>query len=560
MIDFTQFDSDEKIVKAISSHNGQLRNIRKFYEGLWDVEAKLFLPRRYDLLRQAMKGQKYGAKVYDGHPANAVNKFVLGLQGNMISRSVPWLQFTTSNQRLLNNDEVKKYLQESTEQVLWSFNRSNFYGSSVWQGKDACTFGTGAMVPEIDMAKGRIVYHTVHPGESWIADDQYGSGAVYQREFKMAAITLLEKFGADKLPSQVLRDAQGKGQGQPFTEYKCLLAIYKNVKPNPDSLLPEDKPYKVFYILESGAHSKKDSLLQKSGMDWFPLLWRQGREDGLAYGTSIAADALTEGLQVNQIGKKQLELLAIAIEGRWLIHENLRNKFKTNPGGRTYFAKTDEDVRPLSDKAQNWPLADDYAERIHSSIDDKFFIRFFELLSSGEFKNITAYQASQMLGEKASLMSAIVGEYEEHVLEPAVDIQFAFEQMAGRMPQPPDILLEEGGKVDISYIGPLAQMQRAVMQSKGIVNALPLMQAIGAIWPQALVKINEMELIEDAGISQGMKQTYFKSDEEVKAILEQQAARQEAMENAEMAGNMAKAAGPMGKQIEAGSPLDAMMG
>ncbi|GAG17486.1 unnamed protein product, partial [marine sediment metagenome] len=63
------------------------------------------------------------------------------------------------------------------------------------------------------------------------------------------------------------------------------------------------------------------------------------------------------------------------------------------------------------------------------------------------------------------------------------------------------------------------------------------------------------ELMEEAAIAQGMKQTLIRSDEEVKAILEADAAAQAADRQAELAIDAAGKVPGLGKEIEPNSPL-----
>lgn len=556
MIDFTQYDSDEKLVKVIIKHYGYLQDKRNIFNDLRTVLTKLFMPRRYDLLRNQTAGQRYGQTNYDPHPANAANKHTLGVIGHTISKSMPWLQLMASKQTLMNDDNVKQYLQDCTEQLLFSFSRSTFYGANFWAKKDEVVIGTGCLWPEEDMVKGRIVYLPLHPGETYLEDDQYGNPAVLCRPYKYTAIKLLEKFGKDKLPEKVLKDATGTdNSSNPFAEYNCLLSIYKNVKPKPDSLLPEDKAYKVFYILLDGGDDQK-KLLGKSGMANFPLIRRYGKENEVAYGTSLCADALTGALIVNKLGEKSLQHVHKLVEGVWRAHSNLRGKLNLNAGGRTYADKAEEFVEQIYQSGA-WPLSDAQMQRLHDEIDDSLFIRFFELLSGRELPQITAYQASRMEGEKVTLMNAIINS-EEEFLEQAVSVQWDFEERAGRMPEPPDVLFDpaNNGVLNVKYTGPLFQAQRQLLKTRGTVDWLQLVASITSIWPNAKIKVNELELIEDAGIAMGMEQKMFKSDEQINDIMAQIAQEEQQKEQSQMMLEAAKVAPGLGKKMEVGSPAE----
>ena len=270
---------------------------------------------------------------------------------------------------------------------------------------------------------------------------------------------------------------------------------------------------------------KKLQMIEESGSKYFPLIWRMGKEPGQPYGTSLAADALTEGLQVNKLSQLTLEKAHKDVNPAYIAPNMLRGMLKTNAGAKTW-APTDFNVSHLKAiETGGWDIGDVQMDRLHESIDDKFFIRFFEMLTSRDIPaNITAFQIQQMISEKAILMGALVGAFEQEYLKQAIDLQFAHEEKAGRLPEPPDVLFdgqETEAKLDISYEGPLAKMQTTLLESKPIIDGLGLLQAIGDLWPNSLIKVNEMKLIEDAGISVGMDQGLFKDDREVETIMAQ---------------------------------------
>ena len=560
MIDFTQYDTDEKLVKVLIQHYGYIKNKKTVFDDLHRILIKLFLPRKYDLLRDQDPGKRYGQQNYDPHPANAANKHVLGVIGHTISKSMPWLQLMASNQALMDDDNVKDFLQNSTEQLLFSFGQSNFYGANFWGKKDEVVVGTGCLWPEEDVVNGNMVYLPIHPGETYLEDDQYGKPEVLCRPYKYTANSLLEKFGKDKLPDKVLKDANGTdNSSNPFAEYECLLSVYRNDKPNPNSSKPEDKAFKVFYILLNGGDDSK-KLLMKSGIDNFPIIRRYGKENEVAYGTSLCADALTAALITNKLGEKSLQHVHNYVEGIWHVHSNLKSKLHLNAGGRTFADNKEEFIDQLY-QANASPIAEGVMQRLDAELDDTLFIRFFELLSGRDIPQMTAYQASRIEGEKVTLMNAIINN-EEEFLEQAVSVQWAFEERVGRMPPVPDILLDtaNAGLLNVKYTGPLFQAQRQLLKTRGTVDWLQLVAETNQIWPSAKIKVNELELIEDAGIAMGMEQKLFKNDEQVNDILQGMAQDEAEQERQQTMLEIAKTVPSLQKKSEEGSPAEMLAG
>ena len=568
MIDFTD-KTDQEIVRIILGDKSMLANERKDFEGLWELEGKIFLPRRLDMLRESIKsrqkGRQYGTRVYDGHPANAANKWALGMLAHEMSRSVPWIQFITSDQRLMKEDNVKKYVQGAAEQIQFGLNESDIYGQSVWFAKDSAVIGTAVNIPSENKVEGKMHYQTVHPADSWLKHDRFGNLITYLRPVQMTAIDAFDEFETDKLPLQLRKDATGAKGGSPFRKYNFLFAVYRNAKPKANSARSVDKEFRVFYIILGGQKGdRKNTLVFNGGTRFKPNTWTYGREPFCDYGTSPAADALTEGLQANKLGELLLMMVHKEAEPPLEAPKGMQGKIYTKPKGRTYVPEKyvgKNAIRELFTRG-NWPISDAERKELHATIDDKFSVALWDALLTLDGPQRTLGEVLQIQGNKAVLLSPVSESFENEYLEKVVDNQWIFEeQIARRMPDVPDILLEPGNrKIKTVFIGPLPQLQRATIQTRGTINALAIVEQIGGTWPNALVKINEMELIEDAAIAQGMKQTLIRSDEEVRDILQANAAAEAEKLQAEQLTEAAKTVPGLGKAVEAGSPLEAAAG
>jgi len=277
MFNFDNMDDKKKAAFIIKNH-GRLEERRRPYEALWNVETKIFQPRRYDLLRTDQPGQQYGARIYDGHPQNAANIFTEGIIGYMMSSATPWLDFASSKTNLMDLDEVKKYFQGGSEQILSSFNRSNFYDVSPQFTKDGAITGSPVMLPEEDLVDGSVVYQTFHPGDTYVEDDGRGGIAVLHITRTLTAHAMLEMFDKDRLPADLVLNIESENPDY-FREYKCIYAMYKNTRRDEESLRPTDNKYKTFWVLREKRNSEQ--LLQESGTNWVPVDWRPGREPGV---------------------------------------------------------------------------------------------------------------------------------------------------------------------------------------------------------------------------------------------------------------------------------------
>ncbi len=550
MFDFTNMTDKQKVGFVMANHS-TMESKRRNFEPLWGLETMLFRPRRYDLLRTERPGQQYGQRIYDGHPANNLIKHTNGLIGNMFNRSVPWLSFAVAQQSLMKNDDIKTYLQAAEEQILFSFSRSTFYDESPAAIKDGDCIGTGVMMPKDDLVNGRVAYQTIHPGESYLENDEFGNGAVYHRKFPMSAINAFEMFG-DKLPKNTIEKVNGD-KPQPFSENQYIYALYKNKNFRPNSVRSEDKLFKVFYIALD-KDPEKTQLLKEDGQDFFAVTWRPGRETNQPYGTSICADALTEALILNKLGEKSLEAVHRDVDPALLISNTLRGRVHSKAAGKTY-AKAGETVDELYKRTGGAIISDAWMEGIRRSLDDKFAIRLLEMLIRDDLPQMTAFQVAQMKAEQAVLAGG-VGSLETEFLNQAVQVQWDFETRAGRMPDIPDILLSTpDAQIDVVYLGPLSQLQRSQLQGRGLIEGLAVVREMASIWQNVVDKVQEMEVVEDLVIANGFKQKLLKSDDEVQEILQAQAEAVEQQNQLDTAEQVAGIASTANQPIERDGPL-----
>lgn len=554
--------SDEWISKFVLAQFERAKTKRQIYEDLWAQIVKIFRPRRYDILGNSEKGQQFGATVYDQHPANAMNKSVAGLIGYMVSRSTPWLQFVAPDARMMQFDHIKQYCQEATEQIIYAAARSNMYSSIVPHALDAYSVGTSVVIPNTDEVRDRVVFDVVHPRDSYIVCNHFGDPIIYFRYLKLTRLSALELCGRSSCPDNWFKKDRKESTEElkdMLNEEEFVYSVFPNNDRDGSSALPVDKQYIVFLVPLSGRGNKK--VMLKDGREVFPIAWRQLRESGADYGTSLSSDCLTSGLVCNKLDEKGLAAVHQMLEPAGMWSKSLKNSLMrsgTNPGARIWVDDINrEGFKPIMDR-MNWPVSDAQMQRKHDQIDDRFFIRFFEMLSAGDVKSRTAYEVSQAMGEKAALMTSIVDAFEEDSVEGHIEALILHETEMGRMPDPPDEIVGIGGRIDIRYLGPLAQLQRTLLKSKGTVDALAIIQQIAMMDEAVNWKFNWLEVAEEVAINQGLAQKHVKSDDEVNAIRQQVEQSRQALQQAEMMEKGARAVGALGKRVEPGSPAESM--
>jgi len=562
-MDFTQYTgNDKELTRFIKSDFKNMANIRSECEDLWRTEYSIFQPRSYNFLKDRTDGKKYGQKVYFDYPALCSHKFALGMNGHMVSRHDPWVQFILEDQKKMESDRVKEYLQEARECIINSFSQSDsFYTSSYWAAREYGVIGTAVIWPDEDKIKGNMSYKNISIGSVYLRKDFNGQYTTFCQECKITAIDLVIRFGKENLPGDVLKDARGAGTGDnPFREYDLLIYLSYNSNYKENTLNPEDLKFKVFYVL----HKIKDEkqLIMKSGRNTFPIIVSHGDRWDEPYGTSIGSECLHTALTGNKLNALMLDNANKVVEGVW--------KVSTGVGNLDLRARGVNRISDARDIIENiyqdrgFQISKDSMDEIKQTCGDWFGLPFFQLLSNPDLVQVTAYQAQRMTAEQVAMMSTVIGGYES-MLRQSIDIQWDYEtNIKHNMPEPPDELFNDDGQMTVSirpkFIGNLAQLQRSSFKTMGLIDWAQYVAQLSNVWPTSKVKVNELELVEQLAQGMGVQEKCVKNDDEVARILQEMADAESQNAQTQQLMEGAKVFPSLNKKIEAGSPAELLAG
>jgi hypothetical protein len=159
----------------------------------------------------------------------------------------------------------------------------------------------------------------------------------------------------------------------------------------------------------------------------------------------------------------------------------------------------------------------------------------FLMLANDTRSGTTATEIAERHEEKLLMLGPVLERLHNELLSPLIDITFDRMAAAGILPQaPPEI---EGMELNIEFISTLAQAQRAVAAS-GMDRLISTIGQMTAIWPEARLKLNAMQVVDDYAVMYGVNPKTIISDEEAKGA---QAAEQQAQQAAVAGPAMAQA-------------------
>ncbi len=560
----------DKLGQKIKLRWTQMKEIKECYEER-DANIGRFVNPRRQLIKDSQKfdekGEERGKDSYSGVPNSALSVWADGMQGHMVSQSLRWFKSVLGEPRLNEIDEVQAYLQRYDEAMYAEFNNSNFYTILGEWFRDAGSVGTATLFTEEDIGNDVAVHIPIHPREIYISEDRYGNVDTVFRNFFLTAKQAVQKFDEEKLNEEIVTNAEK----QPEKRYEFIHAVFPNEDRMFGSMLSKDKRWSSVYVQMIGKVQLRDDedgdVVKESGFDLNPYaVWRLRKNSDEIYGYSPAADAMVEIKKLNQMGKTLLRAAHMAVAPALNVPEHMRGNTRIQPDGQNYFERGGDVITPIN-QGVNYPIAIDREEKIQRIIEDKYRVEFFLILARSE-REKTATEIMELQAEKAVLLGPQVDRLEKEGLGRVFDIVSDIADRAGRLPEPPQILvdaIEENKqtgrrplKIDIRFIGPLAQAQRRLFEMAPIKNGLNELAQAAVLFPKVLDKVNDDKLAERILDSTNFPQDVLRTDAELLEFREVQAAELAEAKAQQTLQGMGEIYPKISKKAEEGSPAEAI--
>jgi hypothetical protein len=574
---------DQEKIKDLQKWHKALLDVRQPLESVIDILIDFCNHTRKKINDDpaATRGQITGQNVYDGTANSAAKIYADGLFGNLCSQSLRWFSLVLpgkiefagwsamrkyNGKRMDEIPDVRAYLEGSDESLYSAFNRSNYYNVQPVFLRDGGTIGTAVKYLEEQIKEGRQVLTVLHPREYCIGLDNYGRADTLFRKWPCSLRQLVDKFGLEKLKDSD-STFNDKYEKNPYTEMNLVHAVLPRKDFDPSKKDNKNKPWASYFYLDG-----KDVLLSEGGYNHFPyIVWLHDKQDNSGYGVGPGHEAYVEIMLASQQGASNIIAGQKMVEGPLVAHENLRGLIQRQPKGITYLRNMDHRPLPLQENIQ-LPYALEMLDRTQKIIEKRWHVPFFMALSQAALDKIemTAYQAMQIVGERATMLGPVVGRLSCDDLDPTIDLMFYGEQEAGRLPDIPQIMLDFGisaANIEVDYSGPLATAQRRTHQTQGIRQGLQILseiaqaaQIVAAGSPQVKYAIRWPETVRAGTMSAGFPAKLLASDEEIQAAMQAEEEQANAQQMTQEIDSMAKILPAASKEIEPGSAIDALMG
>lgn len=488
---------------------------RSNFENLWQDLCDYLLPRKNDIIRDSIQGERKGVNILDSTGMNSCELLASSLHGMLTSPVSFFFWLSTGSATLDNNDAVRMWIQDTVRRMHDCMNNSNFQTEAHEYYLDLVSCGNGSIFIEEDLEE--IVRFSARPlKEIYVKENSKGKIDTIYRDFQLDSRGLIEEFGMDNVPEMV-REEYKNGK---HNKHQVLHSIY------PRQLVGDPKQSKFPFISQYILRKDKANL-SVSGFREFPLVYgRWAKVAGEVYGRGPGEKALPEVKTINKMTETTIRGAQKVVDPPLQAPDDgFIMPLVTKPGGFNYYRAGSKDrIEPIFNDARI-DFGFQAMDRKMAAIREAFYIDQMKLR---EGPQMTATEVNQRIEEALRFMAPMLGRQQSEFLSPLVGRVFAIMNRRGKLQAPPPEL--DGVPLQIQYSSIMAASQR--MSELGNINKF-----FQGIAPLTAIDASVVDNIDgDAGLKHiaritNLPQEMVRTEEATKKIRDGRAKAQEEQAN-----------------------------
>jgi len=549
----------EEIVRRLESLKAGRSNV----ESLWDTIERFVIPLRGDFYRKEGSESEVDWRtrdVYDSTAPFACQSLAARMQGDLTSPSERWFDMRFRKDELNSKDEAKEWLEESSERMWQALLESNFNIEVAESYLDLTSFGNTVLVEEGNgdgTSWQGLNFSSIPIRECYFEAGHDGAILNFYRHLKWTPLQMIDKFGEEGVPKEVLERADNPDQANSredviFCIYKKM--NYKAPKTKSRVLAPNARPYGYKYVLmktkeplgEEGGYYEQPSFIAR---------WRKNA--GSDWGFGPAAGCLGDILTLNQLKEVILEAAGKVIDPSTLAEQGaVFGDFDLSRAALNIVADIDR-IRPYESGAR-FDVSNLVVSELQQTIRSAFYQDQLELKESPA---MTATEVNVRYELMQRLLGPTLGRLQNDFLDPLIERTFGIMYRAKALPELPTGL--EDAELDIEYTGPLPRAQKA--KTAGAIEQWLMATAqMAEIYPEVLDLPDVDEAWRTVAELRGVPAKAVRDEEDIeesRAAKEQQADMMNKMAAMQQGGEAMRSVGE-GKQAmgEAGIEPEAISG
>ncbi len=512
---------------------------RKNFESYWQILHDYFLIEAENVSKSYAPGAELDPTyLWDATTLESADVLASGFMNYLTPPSSKWFRLRHKNPKLSENKAVGDFLENVTDEVMYSLNRSNFYSQIFPSYKSSGIYGTSVLLEEEDI-ENDILFHNIPVKQVVVVEDARGRVVSYFFEFEYTAEQAASRWGKEALSTE-LQEALGSGSQQ---KYKFLLYISKRHIREIQKTDKKNLPVEASWIDVKGR-----TIIEESGYQEFPAMChRFDKRPGIAWGYSPAMKALPFARILNQIARTNLRSMMKHTDPALAVpHNAFLMPLNLNPRAVNYYnplkMAQGNQIVPLGntgDPQVGLTAIEYYSNQVKSLMFNDAFLMFSNIT-----KDMNNPEVAERVNEKMTMLGPAVGRYISEVTNPVILRTIGILYRRGKLPDLPDEMLMDPD-FEIESISVLAQSQKR-SEMNALMAGLGLIGQMAPMAPDILDKINPDRVVDETWAITGAPVQVLRDDAEIQQIREgraQAAAKQQEMAQAMAMSEAGKNAG-----------------
>lgn len=518
---------------------------RRQFESYWQTLHDYYYIEAQNVNRTYTAGNELNpAYLWDSTTLECSDVFASGFMNYLTPPSSKWAGLRHRDPVLAQNKNVNEFLANVNEEVTYALNRSNFYDQMFPAYKSSGVYGTNVIFEEEDI-EDDIRFYNMPLKQCVIVEDSRGRVAKFFIEFEYTAEQAANRWGIEKLTSELRQEISSGNGGK--SKHKFLLYIAERFRRDITKQNKENLPVEAVWIDIEGR-----MILEESGYNEFPAFsHRFDKRPFIPWGYSPAMKALPFARLLNTMAKTNLRAMMKHTDPPIAIPDNaFIAPFNMNPRAANYYQKSKMDGKDIfafgnyGNPEVGLRAVEYYSEKVKTLMYHDVFLAFNSIT-----KDMNNPEIMERINEKMTLLGPAIGRVLDEVISPIYGRTIGILARRGRLPDPPDEMIENPA-YEIDFLGLLAQSQRRA-ELNTLINGLTMVGQVAQFDPEVLDKINSDKVADEIWDITGAPVKVLRDDDEVKQIREGRAQAQEIEDELIQAQAGAAAAKDAGQAVSA---------
>lgn len=446
----------------------KLKSDRINFEVHWQDCYEMIVPRKEDVISNRMQGDKRNDNLYDSTAIKSNQMLAATLSGMLTNTETRFFDLQFGDPVFDDDDLVKGWLQEVADRMFTVLNSTNFHTETHEVYIDLGAIGTSCIyMGEHDE---KIIHFNARAMKEIVIDENnLGVVNYVGREFKWQARNIVEEFGEDNLPYEVLK-AYKDGSSDSWD----ILHVTEPKNKDQESGKNKHFTYLSTYMLKEHAY-----ILSESGYREFPYaVPRWTKTTGEKYGRGPGMDMLPDIRMLQAMKETTIKGAQKVVDPPLQVSDDsVIGQVRLTPGGLTVVRPGSDPIKPLITNA-NVDFGFQNLEAERKSIKEGFYEDLSQL---GTGPQMTAEEVQQRTREKLQLMGPILARQHSEFLSPVIERTYAIMARRKMIPAAPAKI--QGKSFHVKYSSLIARAQR-MSEGQNLTRALsmatPLIQVIPA--------------------------------------------------------------------------------